>query len=87
VFVQAWIGAEDKLPRRLRAVHLNDPAQLRHEMDLSDWHLDAAVASEFFESAKAASATRIPFASPKLSAGIQGAAEGQARQVPPPAKK
>jgi hypothetical protein len=68
VFVQAWIGAEDKLPRRLRAVYLDDPAQLRHEMDLSDWHLDAAVAGEFFESAKAASATRIPFAKPSMPA-------------------
>lgn len=68
VFVQAWIGAEDKLPRRVRAVYLNDPAQLRHEMDLSDWHLDAAVAGEFFESAKAASATRIPFAKPSMPA-------------------
>jgi hypothetical protein len=68
VFVQAWIGAEDKLPRRLRALYLNDPAQLRHEMDLSDWHLDAAVAGEFFESAKAAGATRIPFAKPSMPA-------------------
>jgi len=67
VFVQAWIGAEDKLPRRVRAVYLNDPAQLRHEMDLSDWHLDPAVASEFFESSQAAGANRISFASPKLA--------------------
>ena len=25
VFVQIWIGAEDKLPRRVRAVYLDDP--------------------------------------------------------------
>jgi hypothetical protein len=66
VFVQAWIGAEDKLPRRVRAVYLDDPAQLRHEMELSNWQLDPAVATEFFESAKAASANRISFASPEL---------------------
>lgn len=68
VFVQAWIGAEDKLPRRVRAVYLDDPAQLRHDMQLSDWQLDVAVAAEFFESAKAASANRIAFASPGVAA-------------------
>src|SRR5437762_3015613 len=29
VFVQIWIGAEDKLPRLLHAVYLDDPEQLR----------------------------------------------------------
>ena len=67
VFVQAWIGAEDKLPRMVRAVYLNDPAQLRHEMELSNWQLDPAVASEFFESAKAAAATPMGFAHPARS--------------------
>jgi len=68
VFVQAWIGAEDHLPRRLRAIYLDDPAQLRHDMDLSDWQLDNPLAAEFFESAKAASANRIAFAKPSLPA-------------------
>ena len=40
VFVQIWIGAEDKLPRMVRAVYRNDPAQLRHQMELSNWQLD-----------------------------------------------
>ena len=40
VFVQIWIGAEDKLPRMLRAVYRNDPSQLRHQMELSNWQLD-----------------------------------------------
>jgi len=31
IFVQIWIGAEDKLPRKLRAVYRNDPARLRHD--------------------------------------------------------
>jgi hypothetical protein len=35
VFVQAWIGTGDKLPRMLRAVYRTDPAQLRHQMELS----------------------------------------------------
>ena len=64
VFVQAWIGADDKLPRRLRAVYAGDPARLRHEMDLSDWKLDAAVPADAFASKQAASAKPIPFARP-----------------------
>ena len=40
VFVQIWIGAEDKLPRMFRAVYRNDPSQLRHQMELSNWQLD-----------------------------------------------
>jgi hypothetical protein len=85
VFVQAWIGAEDKLPRRVRAIYLNDPAQLRHEMELSNWHLDPAVASEFFESAKAASAPRIAFASPKLPPAYKAPPKAKSAK-PAPAK-
>jgi len=64
VFVQAWIGAEDKLPRRIYAVYLNDRARLRHVLELSNWALDTAVTADAFASAKAASAARMPFARP-----------------------
>lgn len=64
VFVQIWIGAEDKLPRKMRAVYRLDPLQLRHEMELSNWQLDPAVAPEAFASEKAAAAKRIKFAHP-----------------------
>ncbi|MBX3028315.1 DUF2092 domain-containing protein [bacterium] len=64
VFVQAWIGADDKLPRRLRAIYAADPAQLRHDLELSDWQLDVAIAPDAFASARAASTTRIDFARP-----------------------
>jgi hypothetical protein len=87
VFVQAWIGSEDKLPRRVRAVYLNDPAQLRHEMELSNWQLDPAVATEFFESGKAASAPRIAFASPKLPPAYKAPPKGKPAQSPSPKKK
>ena len=87
VFVQAWIGAEDKLPRRLRAVYLNDPAQLRHEMELSNWQLDPAVATEFFESGKAASAPRIAFASPKLPPAYKAPPKAKPAKTPPPKKQ
>lgn len=64
VFVQIWIGAEDKLPRKMRAVYRRDPLQLRHEMELSNWQLDLAVAPEEFVSEKAKDAKLIKFAHP-----------------------
>lgn len=67
VFVQAWIGAQDKLPRRVYAIYLNDRAQLRHVLQLSDWQLDPAIAADAFASDKAASAAHIAFARPDAS--------------------
>jgi hypothetical protein len=64
VFIEAWIGAEDKLPRLLHATYLEDPERLRHTLVLSDWQLDSAVAPDTFTSAKAASANPMPFAHP-----------------------
>jgi hypothetical protein len=64
VFEQVWIGADDKLPRLVRAVYLNDPAQLRHELAFSEWQIDPVVAADAFSSAAAASAKRIPFKHP-----------------------
>jgi len=64
VFIQLWIGVEDKLPRMVRAVFLNDPERLRHEMALSNWELEADAPAEAFTAASASSAKRIPFAHP-----------------------
>lgn len=65
VFIQLWIGDEDKLPRLIHAVYLNDPAQLRHNLFLSNWKLDPVVpADAFAPSAKAATAAHIPFSHP-----------------------
>jgi hypothetical protein len=66
VFLQIWIGAEDKLPRRVRATYRRDPLQLRHQLDLSNWKLDGTVAADAFASAKAAAANRIAFAPPSM---------------------
>jgi hypothetical protein len=66
VFVQAWIGTEDKLPRMVRAVYRDDPSQLRHQMELSDWWIDVDIPPGVFTSSKAAAAPRIPFARPDL---------------------
>jgi len=64
VFVQVWIGTDDKLPRMARAVFRNDPAQLRHQLEFSNWQLDIALPDGDFASAKAAGGKRIPFARP-----------------------
>ncbi len=63
VFAQVWIGAEDKLPRLVRAVYLDDPDHLRHELAITDWKLDEAVpADTFAPPSSAATAKHIPFA-------------------------
>jgi hypothetical protein len=64
VFVEIWIGVDDKLPRLIHAVYLDDPAQLRHNLLLSDWKLDETVTANAFASDKAAEAKPIPFAHP-----------------------
>jgi hypothetical protein len=64
VFVQAWIGADDNLPRRLRAVFLDDPATLRHDLVLSDWKLGARLPPVTFVARSAAGAPKIPFEHP-----------------------
>jgi hypothetical protein len=70
VFEEIWIGAEDKLPRLIHAVYLDDPAQLRHNLFLSNWKLDLAVpANAFAPSKDTASAAHIPFAHPLQPAG------------------
>src|SRR5882724_1240892 len=79
VFIQAWIGAEDKLPRLVHAIYLDDPERLRHTLLLSDWQLDAAVPPDTFTSAKAATANPMPFAHPhpEASPGAEPTAKGK----------
>jgi len=64
VFLQMWIGADDKLPRRIRAQFRADKLRLRHELELSNWKLDPAFPLETFASAKAQSAGKMSFAAP-----------------------
>jgi hypothetical protein len=66
VFLQIWIGADDKLPRRIRAVFAADTLGARHEMEISNWKLDDVIAPDAFTSAKAAAAGRMAFSAPKL---------------------
>jgi hypothetical protein len=64
LFLQIWIGADDKLPRRIRAIYRNDPLQLRHDMVLSNWKINPDLPPGTFESTKATAAKKIPFGSP-----------------------
>lgn len=69
VFVQIWLGVEDKLPRLLHAVYVDDPEQLRHNLMISNWQLDRAVPADAFASSRAANAKPIPFAHPHPQPG------------------
>ena len=68
-FIEAWIGAEDKLPRLIRAIYVDDPSQSRHNLVLTNWQLDMPVPTDAFSTSKAGSAKRIPFASPARAPG------------------
>lgn len=84
VFVQVWIGAEDKLPRLVRAIYLDDPDHLRHELAITDWKLDEAVPADTFTPPNsAATAKHIPFAAahPETPPGAKPPKKGN------PAKK
>ncbi len=79
VFVQAWIGTEDKLPRMLRAVYRADPARLRNQLELSDWQLDVDVQPGDFVAKDAAGAKPIAFVRPdaKLPPYAKPSAKGK----------
>jgi hypothetical protein len=64
IFAQIWVGVDDKLPRGMHAIYLDDPDHLRHNLILSDWQVDVPVAADAFGSARAAGAKRIEFAHP-----------------------
>jgi hypothetical protein len=65
VFIQAWVGVADRLPRRFRAIYLMDGGNLRHEMELSGWKIDPKLpASTFSLPAAARGAKAVPFQAP-----------------------
>ena len=82
VFAQLWIGADDKLPRMVRAVYATDPSRLRHQVELSNWRIDGEIPADAFTSSGAAAAQRIKFArpDPQPPAGAAGQpAKGKAK--------
>ena len=64
VFLQVWIGVDDQLPHRVRAVFLNDPERLRHDLELSNWQLDSMPAADAFTPTNAEGAKHIQFTHP-----------------------
>jgi len=83
VFIEAWIGAEDKLPRLLHATYLDDPERLRHTLVISDWQLDPALPADTFTLAKAASANPMPFAHPHPEASPEAKPPEKAKPPKP----
>ena len=77
VFVQVWVGTEDKLPRMVRAVYRADRARLRQQLEISDWKLDFDVSGEAFAPKNASGAMPIEFSRPVT---------GPPPAVAPPAK-
>ena len=62
--MQIWIGAEDRLPRRLRAIFFAEPEAFRHDVELADWVVDGPLPPETFTSERAMRAPRMAFARP-----------------------
>lgn len=86
VFLQIWIGADDKLPRRIRAQFSADPKRLRHDLELSNWQLDGTLAADTFSTAKARAGQPMAFAAPgrKVPIGVKPVA---VERSPKPAAK
>ncbi len=84
VFVQVWVGTEDKLPRMVRAVYRADRARLRHQLEFSDWKLDLDVSGVAFAPVNASGAMPIEFSRPVT--GPPPAAAQPAKAKPPKTK-
>ena len=63
---QIWIGAEDHLPRMMRATYFDEPGNFRHQVEFSRWALDEAVPAGTFTAEAAANAKRIRFGRPDM---------------------
>ncbi len=64
VFIQVWIGVEDKLPRMVRAVYRADRARLRHQLEISNWQLDSVLPDGSFSPVGTEGAMPIDFSRP-----------------------
>lgn len=76
VFVQMWVGVDDKLPRLARAVYFDDPLQLRHAVQFSNWQVNLNPLPGTFSADKARRANPIAFGDPRLKSASAPAASG-----------
>jgi hypothetical protein len=70
VFIQMWIGRDDRLPYMARAMFVDDPLQLRHSVQFTNWKLEPPLGPEKFTTTKAASADKIPFNHPRMKSDV-----------------
>ena len=86
VFIQMWIGRDDRLPRMARAQFHDDPLQLRQSVQFTDWQLDPAVAPDAFTTPKAGAADKIAFNHPRMKpdtpAGAHPIGSGMKKKTP-----
>lgn len=88
VFIQMWIGKDDKLPYMSRAMFVDDPLQLRHSVQFTNWKLEPPLGPEKFTTDKAASADKIPFNHPKMKSDVPAPEKpaGAAKKAAPKSK-
>ncbi len=77
VSVEMWVGVEDRLPRLIQAVPLDDPNRLRHNIVLSDWQIDVSFRPDVFTSLNVGGPQRADSAEPQPvgTSGMQRPAE------------
>jgi hypothetical protein len=73
--VQMWVGTQDKLPRLIQVVDLDESRQLRRSVVLSNWKIDVPVRPEVFTSLNADRADHTESAEPRPvgTSGVQPA--------------
>lgn len=79
IFMQLWIGHDDKLPRRIRAIYSGDRRGLRHDLELSNWQLDGAIDAQTFATDRARAGQPMTFAVPGPKRPLPAAAAKRAR--------
>lgn len=86
VFIQTWIGKDDKLPYMSRAMFVDDPLQLRHSVQFAKWQINPSVGAEAFTTTKAAAADKIPFNHPRMKSDVPAPAAPPGTAKKPAAK-
>ena len=87
VLVQVWIGADDKLPRMLRAIYSDDPQHLRHQMELTNWKLEPTLAADALRPRRPPRHEDPVRGAERSRAGLEAAGQGQAAAKAQPAPK
>ena len=82
VFIQTWIGKDDKLPYMARAMFVDDPLQLRHSVQFTNWKIEPPLGPEKFTTTKAANADKIPFNHPRMKSDVPAPAKPAGAKKP-----